>query len=214
MLSKGLTLVLDMALASRESPTPLKKKEALIQGIFREDVIPIPFTRKSFPSPSWRHFWPRSRRYCDSLFRKAVRLGREGKGEEGEIALGRALHVLIDMGCPVHAQRVWHYLHDPFECYVEGHVDEISRLPLPSLAEGAWKRSPEGLVESLASAARLEQADRRQGPWALALRRLQLMERPRNIPVADQARRLIPLAAAHVRALLENYERETLAFQE
>ena len=52
MLSKGLILVLDMALASRNEGASKEKYDSLVQGLFREDVIRIPFTDKTFPSPS------------------------------------------------------------------------------------------------------------------------------------------------------------------
>lgn len=208
MLDKGLLLTLNLALQEMGS-IPLDRYDAWVEGLYREDVVVLPFIGTTFSSPSWRHLWPRSRRYGAHLFKKAVSLRRRGDLRGGDRMLGRACHVLIDMAVPVHAQAVWHYLQDPFELYVEAHDEELSRLPVPPLPHGMRSANPEQLTDFLASVARLERVDDTQSPWGRILRSLGLRDRPKQLQVADQARRLIPLASAHVKLLIENYERES-----
>jgi len=176
MLPNGLLVTLELALG----PAPHDRHAALALGMLREDVWllgPV-----ALPSPSLGHIYPRARRHCARLYDRAVAAAREGR-LAGDFALGRALHVLIDMACPAHARAVPHYLHDPFERWVEVHATELAALPLPELPPDD---APGALVDSLAGAARAADG-----------------------AISAQARRLVPLAAAHVRALLTRHARET-----
>ncbi len=101
MLPNGLIVALDLAVGGRVEPA---RYAALALGILREDVVLLPGVG-AVPSPSPGHIYPRSRRRCAKLFHAAA---RAPAGRSGDMLLGRALHVLLDMACPVHAQKVWH----------------------------------------------------------------------------------------------------------
>jgi hypothetical protein len=193
VLPNGLVLVTDLALGGRLPP---ERFAALVVGILREDVF-LAFGR-AYPSPSPGHIYPRSRRRVRRLFEAAL---SEPAPLAADVALGRALHVLIDMACPVHAQAVWHYLRDPFERYVDTHAAELAALPVP---DPPADDDPVALVDSLAGAARAVRADGRQTPWGKLLRRRQ-PPLPRA-ELATQAERLIPLAASHARALVARFD--------
>jgi hypothetical protein len=194
VLPNGLILALDLGIGGR---LPAERYAALVLGILREDVVLVPGLG-ALPSPSPDHIYPRSRRRCARIFQAAV---AEPDGVRADFLLGRALHVLLDMACPAHAQNVWHYLRDPFERYVDAHAAELAALPVA--APPPWA-GPEALVDSLAGAARAVRADGRQTPWGRWLRRRQPpLGRPE---LAEQARLLLPLAGSHARALVEGFE--------
>jgi hypothetical protein len=124
------------------------------------------------PSPSLGHIWPLSR---GRFARLVARAERAVDPLAADVQWGRALHVLFDMACPPHARAIPHSTSDPFERYVDAHAAALARLPVPELAPAP----PRELITSLVRAAQ---------------------EAPPSIP--EQARRLIPLAGAHGRALL------------
>lgn len=209
MLPNGLILCLEMALGPRAatSRADRERSAALVLGMFREDICILPGIGWSMPSPSLGHLYPRSRQRCETLFEAAVDAARAGEPLRGALWLGRALHVLIDMACPAHAQAVAHSLREPFEVYVEAHAAELADCPMPELPVLlAQEGTPSELVESLASAARREQVDGTSSPWGAVFRRLRWRQPISGAIVHEQAQRLIPLAAAHVRALIARYE--------
>jgi putative flavoprotein involved in K+ transport len=208
MLPNGLILCLDRALAPEAvaSHSERQRYAALVLGMFREDIKLAHGLGLSLPSPSLGHFYPLSRRHCAGLFRRAVEAARAGRPLRGAFLLGRALHVLIDMACPAHAQFVAHPLRDPYELHVDAHAAELAELPVPELPGLAWAR-PGHIIDSLAGAARREPADATQTPWGRLLKKLGLRRAPSGAQTKEAARRLIPLAAAHVCALLAAYER-------
>ena len=112
--------------------------------------------------------------------------------------LGRALHVLIDMACPAHAQNSWHYLKDPFERYVEAHASQLAALSVSyaSLLPNPFKI--ESLIDSLAKVAQQEIVFSRRNRSILA---------SKKDGVVAQVQRLIPLAAQHARHLIDAYEK-------
>ncbi len=208
MLPKGLILCLDLGLGPEAVGTTEGRARyaAMILGMFREDVLLLPGMRRALPSPSLRHSYPRSRQYCGQLFDGAVAAGRAGEPVRGAFLLGRALHVLIDMACPVHAQGVAHYLDEPFERHVDAAAEDLASLPVPALSAHVAEGGPQALVDSLAGAARREIADTTKSPWGRVLRRWGYRQPPSGREIKEQARRLIPLCAAHVRALIAQYD--------
>ncbi len=211
MLPNGLILVLDMALGPRATATEVGRARyaSLVLGVLREDVVFVPGTAWTLPNPSLGHVWPRARGRCAKLFDRALAKAGAGESLASVAELGRAVHVLADMACPVHAQAVWHYLRDPFERCVDAAASDLRRLPVPELDSQLRVQGAEALVDSLAGAAQEEEADTTQTPWGRALRRAGWRRPPRGDVIRAQAERLIPLAAAHVRALLELFEAET-----
>lgn len=211
MLPNGLMLTLDMALGMRFTGSTFGRRAycLMVLGMLREDVIVLPFTAKALPSPSFGHIWPMARFYFTRRYRRAVSCARKGKPDKALFELGRALHVLIDMGCPAHARATWHYLRDPFEHFVDHHATTISVMDLPYRPEGDAFHTPAQLVTALAQEARREQADRTQtllGAW------LRKRGRRRELSVATvrrQVERLIPLTAMHCQELLALFSRDS-----
>lgn len=210
MLPNGFIVTLDMALGKDGLASKVERaKYALyVLGIFRENVYFVPGTALAMPSLSSGHLWPRSREHFAGLYRSALDQARSGGELKAAFLLGRAMHVLIDMACPSHAQYTWHYLSDPFERYVDGHARDLASLPLPQVDSNLQGASPEEIVESLAREAQLEMTDHTQTPWGRLLRRLGMRRPLKRGDVEPQARRLIPLAAAYLRVVLNNFERE------
>ncbi len=207
MLPNGLMVTLELALGADADPAVLT---ALTLGMFREDVVMLPGL--ALPSPSFGHIYPRSRARCTTLFTRAVHSARTRGPLAGAFDLGRAVHVLTDMACPAHALAIAHYLHDPFERWVERHAAELAELPVPALPEGvavaaAATSAPAALVDSLAAAARRHGVDRTQLPFTPPRRRAGARVGPAEL--ARQAHELVPLAAAHVRALLTAHARQS-----
>jgi hypothetical protein len=198
VLPNGLIVALDLAVGGRVAPS---RYAAFTVGLLREDVVMV--AGVAVPSPSPGHIYPRSRRRCARLFAAAK---IEPDAARADVLLGRALHVLLDMACPAHAQNVWHYLRDPFERYVDAHAAELAALPVAP--PPPWQ-GPEALIDSLAGAARAVRADRRQTPWGKLLRRAE-PPLPRA-ELAEQATMLLPLAGAHARVLVEELDRARAA---
>lgn len=210
MLPNGIVVTLDLALETGEAwgeDEPLLYSMLLL-GLFREDIalLPLPFGQSlSFPSLSLGHLWPLSKWRFSYLYKKSIRLARKKRWAKSYYFLGRSLHVLVDMACPVHAHPVCHYLRDPYERYVEHHAQALKQLPVPNVMNDAASVSMTSYITRLATQARQEQADRTQSPWGKLAKKAGFC-RPLNYAViAPQAHRLIPLAAGYVRRLLDEY---------
>lgn len=202
MLPIGHLLCLERALATMPEEARRERRLAsFLLGTFRDDVMVIPSLGISFESPSLSHFYPLARDRCAWLAEHAIDLGKARKTPASDYMLGRALHLMIDLACPVHAQGVVHYLDDPFETFVEANAHELAELPIPESPDLIGK-PPRALAASLAEAARRMGADATKSPWGRWLRRLGWCEPPTGAAVRRQAHHLIPLAIAHVRALI------------
>jgi hypothetical protein len=216
VLPNGLILCLELAVGpnTARSRDQRERFAAMMLGMFSEDVVLLPGISHAFTSPSLGHFWPRSRSRCASMFRAAVNAARQGETLRGLFLLGRSLHISLDMACPTHAQGVCHYLSEPFERYVDAHAEDLALLPTPELAPDLASSGPEALVQLLALAAQREVADGTKSPWGRILRRLGLRRTPSGREVKEQAGRLIPLAAAHARALIAQFDQIASVFGE
>jgi hypothetical protein len=180
--------------------------------MFREDVIFIPGLARAFPSPSLSHLWPLAKMRFALLYRQAVKRARRGEAVQSAVYLGRAMHVLIDMACPVHAQAVAHYLRDPYERYVDTHAQELATMPLPTLPATLEKASVTEIIALIAHASRSETADLTQSPWGRLLKSIGRRRSLSYQQIAPQAQRLIPLTAACLRVLLQKFAMETDGF--
>jgi len=210
MLPNGIVLTLDMALQQGEAwgEDESLLHSMLLLGLFREDIalIPLPFGRSlSFPSLSLGHLWPMSKWRFSYLYKKSIRLARKKRRAQSYYYLGRSLHVLVDMACPVHAHPVCHYLRDPYERYVEYHAQALKQLPVPDVAKEGASVSISSYITALATQARLEQADRTQSPWGKLAKKAGFCRPLNHAVIAPQAHRLIPLAAGYIRQLLDAY---------
>jgi hypothetical protein len=204
--------------AARRIDHPLvhRYKRALVLGSLREDVWWIPGAKVVFEHFSFSHFyrpglpgglvplvWPGPRRKGEKFFARAVAAHGDGRAAAGFVSLGRVVHLLTDMCCPVHAHRTMHTT-DPFEWWVEGNKRLLLELPLPEVADAA---RPSELIESMA---RYTQGFASDGTNHLPGRLMKRLGWWRSVSAreaGEQARALVPMAAAHAVALLRLYLR-------
>ncbi|APV50698.1 hypothetical protein BWI17_14000 [Betaproteobacteria bacterium GR16-43] len=196
MWFNGFLVAIDGALSQMGNPSLARHRDALVLGCFREDVWYLRGIGAVTQNPSLDHFCRRDRRggfipwitrdagaCTEKLARRAVRAWRSGRVAQALVDLGRAAHPVIDMACPVHAQGVAHG-DDPYEWRVEAMAQELRRLPAAEAAR----------CEDFAQAARDLAGHAQKHRIA------------RTRDEADaQARALMPLAAAHTRALFERF---------
>jgi len=217
MLSNGLYVVIDMAVRAVDHPIATRHRKTLILGAFREDSGVLPILKIVYPYLSLTHFYrpglpggfvpfllPGPRFRSTRLFNRALGEFKKGREASAFVHLGRALHFLIDMACPVHAQRVIH-VRDPYEWAVEGGFSELRQLPAAPVGP---HESVAGLVESMARITQRFPADTTSHAWGWLMRRLGFRHR---VPAAEarlQARELIPVAAGHAAELLRLFFRK------
>lgn len=189
----------------------LRERAALIQaGCADEDLVRLPLVGWRVQSPGLSHTYRPGRRRgelgapsalarIERLVDDAARLWSRAPDRAAH-HVGRACHLLGDVAVPARTRGVWHMLGDPYERWVDQHLDLLAvepRLPpatAPTLA---------ALVDRLARMAAAHTADTTRSPWgALALR----LGRPRAIvddaTAERQARALIPVALAHHAGML------------
>jgi hypothetical protein len=218
MLPNGQALVIDMAVRALDDPFLARYRSGLVLGALREDVAFVPGTRLVFPRLSFTHFYEPGlpgglvpflttgpRRRTNALMSRARAAYARGRAGAAIIALGRAAHLLIDMACPVHSHRTVHMIDDPYEWYVEGNVAALRALPVPSWPDRA---RPSELVDDLARYAQPFTPDGTHSPWGAVLRRVGVRQALTAAVIAEQARALIPAAAAATAALLRLFLRE------
>lgn len=216
MLPNGQAAVLRMALASR--PDLARFTPALLLGAMRANVWYIPGLARVVEHLSFSHFHrtllpggflpfltPGTRTMARHYFAQALREHRAGNVIASFVRLGATSHLIADMACPVHVHRVIHE-HDPYEWYVEAHHQELRSLPLPVVPD---VERPEELIDSLASTTRAFEPDRTSYPFGRLLRRTGVRRSVGRERIAEQARTLLPLAAAHAAALIRLFERRT-----
>lgn len=211
MLTNGQYVVISMAVAHLDDPVVRRHERALVLGALREDSGVMPVLGIVYPYLSFTHFYrpglpggllpfvtagPRLR--IDGFFRRAVDLRAQGAEVAAFFELGRGMHLLADMACPVHAQRVVHAT-DPYEWYVEGNVASLRRLPVPDVP--VPRRASE-LVASLSTLTQAHPADGTHSAWGHVLWRLGRRKRADRESCRVQAEALIPAAAGHAAALL------------
>jgi hypothetical protein len=191
MWFNGFMTVIDMALARHAHPLLVRYRNAIVLGCFREDVWFIGGIDAVVQNPSLSHFcragirggfipWltPDAGARTQKLAGRAVREFSRGRVASAMVQLGRAVHPLVDMACPVHAQGVAHG-NDPFEWCVEVMGEELRALSASSESYARFADATRGMARHA------------QG-FKIARTRAH-----------DQARRLIPLAAGHTAALFE-----------
>ena len=191
MWFNGFMTVIDMALEQRSHPLLVRYRDALVLGCFREDVWFFAGIDAVVQNPSLSHFcragrpggfipWltPDAGGLAERRGRRALREFSEGRVASAMVQLGRALHPLIDMACPVHAQGIAHG-NDPFEWCVEAMGDELRALPVVTLTYARFADAVRGMARHA------------QG-FKIARKHAK-----------DQARQLIPLAAGHAAATFE-----------
>lgn len=211
MWFNGFMVVIDMALESLGRPDFSRQRDALVLGAFREDVCYLPVVQLVYQSPSLTHFYRRHRpggfipyvypgpmQRTQKFFARAVAQYQRGRYASAFVQLGRAIHPLIDMSCPVHAQGVAHAT-DPLEWCVEAMHDELRELPVDHVSDA---NSAGEIVEHMALFAQNFAADKTNNPWGRLLRRWGWRNPVSAALARAQARILIPRAAGCTAALL------------
>lgn len=214
MRINGLALLVDRAVEILGEPELERYRRAIVLGSLREDVSYIPvvgrvvehlspghFYKPPLPGGFIPFFWPGPRIQGSYYFAKAVRAHRAGRAAAGFVQLGRVAHLLSDMACPVHVHRRFHDT-DLFEWYVEAHRSELAALPVPDIPRAS---APARLIRDLARYTACFPADATQHWLGRALERRGLLERVPKEQVAEHARAIIPVAAAHMAGLFRLY---------
>jgi len=217
MLSNGLYVVIDTAVRAVNHPMATRHRKTLIFGAFREDSGVLPVLKIVYPYLSLTHFYrpglpgglipfllPGARLRCSRFFGRAVLEYKKRREASAFIHLGRAMHFLIDMACPVHAQRVMH-TRDPYEWAVEAGFAELRRLPAVPVER---HESPAGIVESMACYTQRFPADGTNHGVGWVLRRLGLRRPVEAAEARRQAFELIPVAAGYAAELLHLFFRK------
>ena len=210
MLTNGQAAIIRMAVRDLDDPLVARYEPAVLLGAMRADVWYVPVIGKVVEHLSFSHFYRRhvpggflpfvtrgTRTMARTWFREAIDAHRKGNHAEAFVRIGEVSHLIADMSCPVHVHRVIHES-DPFEWYVEAHHQELRSLPLPSVEA----REPEELIDSMASVTRTFEPDRTRYSIGRMLKRAGLRKSVPRSRIAEQARHLIPLAAAHTAAML------------
>src|SRR5262245_8647146 len=159
MRLNGLYVVAELGMRQVNHPLLDRYRDAILLGSLREDVWYIPGLRLVIEHLSFSHFykpgkpggilpflWPGPRMKANLFYRRAVRHFTEGRRAAGFVQLGRVVHLLTDMSCPVHAHRTVHET-DPFEWHVEGNKARLLRLPVPQVPDAARASD---LIEAMA----------------------------------------------------------------
>jgi hypothetical protein len=209
----GLRIVVDMAVAHLGDPEVTRRRDALLLGSLREDVAKAPFVgiyehlsashffKPPLPGGFVPFLWPGPRLKADRFFSRAVAAHRAGRIAEGFVWIGRALHLLTDMACPVHVHRIFHET-DPYEWVVEFDAPELSRLPVP---EPPFASKASDLIERLASRTARHRADATNHVWGRFFERRGWRRGLTTAEARAQAREIIPDAASHAASLLRLY---------
>lgn len=217
MRYNGLFIVLDLAIRKLDEPLVNRYRDPLVLGSLREDVWYIPGFNTIFEHWSFSHFykpplpggfipiiWPGPRRQGEKFYRRALGLHRAGKVAGGFVQLGRVAHLMTDMCCPVHVHRTTH-LTDPFEWYVEGNKKKLLASEVPDVPDGT---SVSHLIEDLAAYTSKFRDDKTNNWPGYVMRKLDLWQPMKAKEAGEQARELIPMAAAYTVALLRMYLRD------
>ena len=218
MLYNGLVTIIDLAVQDLRNPFFARYREALILGAFREDVCYVPGLKIVLQSPSLTHFyrqgiaggfiplvWPGARYRTQLFFQRAIAECRAGRFPSAFVQLGRAVHPLSDMSCPVHAQAVVHET-DPFEWCVEGMREELMTLPVAAAQD---RDSAAVLVEEMALLAQDFKADKTNNAWGRLFKRWGWRTPVDAALGRNQARQLIPKCAGYTSALFRLFLRRT-----
>lgn len=221
MLPNGQAAIIDMAVRAVDDPLLTRHRHALVLGALREDVGYVAGIGLLFQCLSLTHFYKPGlpggfvpfltlgpRRRVNTLVARAISEFARGRVAAAFVRLGHAAHLLVDMACPVHSHRTVHLIDDPYEWWVEGNAAAVRALPVV-----AWpdRTRPSDLVEDLARYAQDFPPDSTHSPWGRLFRRLGLRHELATRVIAEQARRLIPVAAGVTAALLRLFLREARA---
>lgn len=217
MRLNGLYVVANLAVRKLAHPLVSEYESALVLGSLREDVWWIPGARFVLEHLSFSHFyeppvpggfipllWPGPRMKAQKFHRRAVREHRAGRTAAGFVQLGRVAHLITDMCCPVHAHRAVHDT-DPYEWWVEGNKRRLLELDVPDVPDVA--RAADA-VEGMARFCKPYRADWTNHHTGRVLRKWGVLRGVTSKEAGEQAKALIPMAAAWTVSLLKLYLRD------
>ena len=212
MWFNGFITVIDMALGHARDARFAHYRDALILGSFREDVCFVGGIDAVFQSPSLSHFcrarvcggfipwlWPDAGARTEKFARRAIEHYATGRVVAAMVQLGRAIHPLIDMSCPVHAQGIAHTT-DPFEWCVEAMGEKLRALAVPVAPQFERFADP---TLAMARVGQSMAADGTNSPWGKWLKRAGLRLPVNHTLAREQAVLLVPAAASYTAALLD-----------
>jgi hypothetical protein len=221
VLPNGLCIVVDRAVDAVDDPVVRQFRAALVLGALRENVVYVPGLRAVFPHLSFSHFyrpglpggylpflWPGPRFKATRIFRRALAEHGRGRTAAAFVQLGRIVHLIADMACPVHAHRVAHETIDPYEWWIEAHEQELRRLPVPAVPTTS---APAALIEQMARITARHPPDTTCTLWGRALQRAGFGHRTTAAEAGRQAAELVPTAAGFSAALLRLFLRDVEA---
>lgn len=214
MRYNGLQLVIRMALAKLGEPGFTAYQDALVLGAIREDVVYLPWRRRIWEHWSLSHFsgrrlgggfipflTPSAAQRARAFYNRALHDWRKQDRASALIQLGRASHLLIDMACPVHAHRVAHWS-DGYEWFIEANTGPLAALPVQ--VAGPFP-SVQANVAALARFTRQFEPDRTHHHWGRWLHSMGWRRSLGKAEVAEQASRIVPVAAGHLAAMYAQF---------
>jgi len=218
MRLNGLYIVVELAARKLADPVVTRYKKPLILGSLREDVWYIPGARFILEHLSFSHFyqpglpggflpvvWPGPRLKADMFYDRALAAQREGRTAAAFVQLGRIAHLITDMACPVHAHRTMH-MTDPFEWWVEGNRAKLLALDVPDLPPG--ERASD-FIEGMAIVSQGHRTDETNHLVGRILKKWGFKTSVSAKEAGEQARALIPMAAAYTASMLDLFVRQT-----
>ncbi len=220
MRLNGLYVVAEMAVAALGDPVVQRYKKPLLLGSLREDVWWIPGLEIIFEHLSFSHFykpplpggivpflWPGPKSKGELFFGRALKEHAVGRTASAFVQLGRVVHLLTDMCCPVHAHRTVHET-DPYEWFVEGNMQKLRALPVPHVPDA--ERASD-LLEGMARFIQDFRTDRTNHFGGRVMKRLGVWKGVGAREASEQAHALIPMAAGYTVSLLRLFLRRAAA---
>ena len=217
MRLNGLYVVADLAIRNLDDPLVSRYRAPLVLGSLREDVWYVPLARFVFEHLSFSHFyqpgkpgglvpylWPGPRMKADKFYDRAVSAFARGERASAFVSLGRVVHLLTDMCCPVHAHRSIHET-DPYEWWVEGNKAKLLRMDVPHVDDA---RRPSDLIEGMARYTQAFATDDTNHAIGRLMKSLGRWKSVSAREAAVQARALIPMAAGHTVSLFRLFLRD------
>lgn len=205
MLPATHAFLIDHALAALDHDG-LRARAALVHaGCSDEDMVRLPVVGWRVQSPGLSHTYrpgrTRGELGAPSALARIERLVDDAAAlwprdpDRAAHHVGRACHLLGDVAVPARTRGVWHPLGDPYERWVDEHLDLLAHEPVPAPVQAP---SIAALVDRLARLAVVHIADTTRSPWGAVALRLGRSRAIVDDALAErQARALVPAALAH-----------------
>ncbi|MDH5682418.1 MAG: zinc dependent phospholipase C family protein [Spirochaetota bacterium] len=221
MLYNGLYSIARNAIRLMPKESLIQKyQSAVYMGSFREDVEYFPLIHRVTQHHSFTHLtgrllpggyipllWPGPVWKAKKYYKKALLEFEKGNMAQSFVDLGRVSHILTDMACPNHVNRVIHENLDRYEVYLEKHVRELSEIDTPLISS---ELSIKELILGLCRFTQGFPVDRTNNPIGRLLKKLGLVKSQSREALKEQARAIFPVAVAYNVALFEKFISDTM----